>query len=311
MMMQQKQLSKQSQLIDQNFSNGIMLNAIAALENLAFYYGYKGKRIFDYYSGYAKRTSEKELINAIIIQLEVFRSSHYNYSSIYENYDFPKNLSKEQIVRIIKDWKKCIPEANKIYYKEIIDYLNGNSDTSGIAGIIDKKKKEWGPTKREDLERIGRAAPFINTQMFDQMDKVKENYAKNGNYEIIANLNKNRDDDVNMHNLNNFEQHFTQQEINFHIIEKKIELFFENLIVNKNLINSAVEELKNSVASFKKLINGIGFAEEDIIKKVNLYKTYKGNMSRIINDKDILNFFLSICDEIISCYQQKGFYSNR
>ena len=57
----QKQLSKQTQLIDQNFSNGIMLNALAALENLAIYYGYKGKMIFDYYSGYARRNSEKEL----------------------------------------------------------------------------------------------------------------------------------------------------------------------------------------------------------------------------------------------------------
>jgi hypothetical protein len=31
--MKQKTISKQSQLIDQNFSNNIMLNAIAALEN--------------------------------------------------------------------------------------------------------------------------------------------------------------------------------------------------------------------------------------------------------------------------------------
>ena len=122
MMMIQKQLSKQSQLIDQNFSNEIMLNTIAALENLAFYYGYKGKRIFDYYSGYANRKSEKELINAIIIQLEVFRASHCNYSSIYENYDFPKNLNKEQIINIIYDWSKNIPDKNKIYYKEIINY---------------------------------------------------------------------------------------------------------------------------------------------------------------------------------------------
>ena len=29
---QQKQLSKQTQLVDQNFSNGIMLNALSALE---------------------------------------------------------------------------------------------------------------------------------------------------------------------------------------------------------------------------------------------------------------------------------------
>ena len=310
MMMQQKQISKQTQLIDQSFSNGIMLNAIAALENLAFYYGYKGKRIFDYYSGYAKRTSEKELINAIIIQLEVFRSSHSNYSSIYENYDFPKNLSKEQIIKIIKEWKKYIPEQNKIYYREIINYLNGSSDISGIAGTIDKKKKEWGPTTRDDLERVGRAAPFINTQMFNQMDNAKENYAKNGNYDIVANLNKNRDDNEDMHNLNKFEQNFSQQEMNFHLIEKKIELFFENLIVNKILNNSDVEELKKYFGSFKILINGIGFAEEEIIKKINLYKTYKSNMFKIINDKNVLNYFCTICDEIISCYQKKGMYSN-
>ena len=310
MMQQQKQLSKQSQLIDQSFSNGIMLNAIAALENLAFYYGYKGKRIFDYYSGYAKRTSEKELINAIIIQLEVFRSSHSNYSSIYENYDFPKNLSKEQIIRIIKEWKKYIPEKNKIYYREIINYLNGSSDISGIAGIIDNKKKEWGPTTREDLERVGRAAPFINTQMFNQMDNVKENFAKNGNYNVMANLNKDREDNVDMHNLNKHEQNFSQHEMNFHLMEKKIELFFENLIVNKILNNSDVEELKKTVVSFKKLINGIGFSEEEIIKKISLYTNYKGNMCKIINDKNLLNFFCTICDEIISCYQKKGMYSN-
>ena len=38
-MQQQTQLSKQTQLIDQNFSNEIMLNALAALENLAIFEG--------------------------------------------------------------------------------------------------------------------------------------------------------------------------------------------------------------------------------------------------------------------------------
>ena len=220
--MQQKQLSKQSQLIDQSFSNGIMLNAIAALENLAFYYGYNGKRIFDYYSGYAKRTSENELVNAAIIQLEIFRNSHLNYSSIYEEYNFPKNLSKEQIIKTIKDWKKVVPQANKEFYQEILNYLNGNSDFSGISETINQKKKEWGPTTKKDLERIGRNAPFINTQMFNQMEIVKENYDKNGNYEIMANLNKNRENDIDMQRLNQYEQQFSQQEMNFRIVEKKL-----------------------------------------------------------------------------------------
>ena len=310
MMMQQKQLSKQSQLIDQSFSNGIMLNAIAALENLAFYYGYNGKRIFDYYSGYAKRTSENELVNAAIIQLEIFRNSHLNYSSIYEEYNFPKNLSKEQIIKTIKDWKKVVPQANKEFYQEILNYLNGNSDFSGISETINQKKKEWGPTTKKDLERIGRNAPFINTQMFNQMEIVKENYDKNGNYEIMANLNKNREDDIDMQRLNKYEQQFSQQEMNFRIVEKKLNSFFEHLIMTRTLKNSDVEEVKQLVVSFRNLINGIGFEEVEIKQKINLFKNYKENIKTIFIDKNALNFFSSICDEIISIYLKKDFSSN-
>lgn len=310
MMMQQKQLSKQSQLIDQSFSNGIMLNAIAALENLAFYYGYNGKRIFDYYSGYAKRTSENELVNAAIIQLEIFRNSHLNYSSIYEEYNFPKNLSKEQIIKTIKDWKKVVPQANKEFYQEILNYLNGNSDFSGISETINQKKKEWGPTTKEDLERIGRNAPFINTQMFNQMEIVKENYDKNGNYEIMANLNKNREDDIDMQRLNQYEQQFSQQEMNFRIVEKKLNSFFEHLIMTRTLKNSDVEEVKQLVVSFRNLINGIGFEEVEIKQKISLFKNYKENIKTIFIDKNALNFFSSICDEIISIYLKKDFSSN-
>ena len=310
MMMQQKQLSKQSQLIDQSFSNGIMLNAIAALENLAFYYGYNGKRIFDYYSGYAKRTSENELVNAAIIQLEIFRNSHLNYSSIYEEYNFPKNLSKEQIIKTIKDWKKVVPQANKEFYQEILNYLNGNSDFSGISETINQKKKEWGPTTKKDLERIGRNAPFINTQMFNQMEIVKENYDKNGNYEIMANLNKNREDDIDMQRLNQYEQQFSQQEMNFRIVEKKLNSFFEHLTTTRTLKNSDVEEVKQLVVSFRNLINGIGFEEVEIKQKISLFKNYKENIKTIFIDKNALNFFSSICDEIISIYLKKDFSSN-
>lgn len=309
-MIQQKQLSKQSQLIDQSFSNGIMLNAIAALENLAFYYGYNGKRIFDYYSGYAKRTSENELVNAAIIQLEIFRNSHLNYSSIYEEYNFPKNLSKEQIIKTIKDWKKVVPQANKEFYQEILNYLNGNSDFSGISETINQKKKEWGPTTKKDLERIGRNAPFINTQMFNQMEIVKENYDKNGNYEIMANLNKNREDDIDMQRLNQYEQQFSQQEMNFRIVEKKLNSFFEHLIMTRTLKNSDVEEVKQLVVSFRNLINGIGFEEVEIKQKISLFKNYKENIKTIFIDKNALNFFSSICDEIISIYLKKDFSSN-
>ena len=188
-MQKQKQLSKQTQLIDQSFSNGIMLNAIAALENLAHFYGYKGPRIFDYYSGYAKKSSEEQLINAVILQLEIFRNSHLNYTSIYSDYDFPKNLRKDQIIKIIMQWRSFIPYENiQIFFNEIINYLGGFSSNSGINEIIQKKKEEWGPTTEKDLERIARNAPYINSIMFNQMDEAKNSYNKTGEYEINAKL---------------------------------------------------------------------------------------------------------------------------
>lgn len=246
----------------------------------------------------------------LLFQLEIFRNSHLNYSSIYEEYNFPKNLSKEQIIKTIKDWKKVVPQANKEFYQEILNYLNGNSDFSGISETINQKKKEWGPTTKKDLERIGRNAPFINTQMFNQMEIVKENYDKNGNYEIMANLNKNREDDIDMQRLNQYEQQFSQQEMNFRIVEKKLNSFFEHLIMTRTLKNSDVEEVKQLVVSFRNLINGIGFEEVEIKQKISLFKNYKENIKTIFIDKNALNFFSSICDEIISIYLKKDFSSN-
>lgn len=312
MYQRQKQLSKQSQLVDQNFSNGIMLNCISALENLAFFYGYKGKRIFDYYSGYANRNSENELINAVIIQLEVFRASHSNYSMVYSCYDFPKNLSKEQIIAIINEWKKVIRHKNVIiYYDEIIRYLGGNSDTSGISETLNLKKKEWGPTTKEDLDRIGRSAPYINTKMFNQINDVKNSYQKTGNYEIKAHLNKNQEDDIDMKDLNAYDKKFNEKLDKFILTEQKIESLFETIPskINCNLLQkSDIQNLNQLVESFKTLINGINFHENEINKKINYYKQFKLKLSKLTNDKNCLDLFNNICDTIIGCYNQSNPY---
>lgn len=307
--MKQKQISKQSQLIDQNFSNEIMLNAIAALENLSFFYGFNGKRIFDYYSGYANRNNEAELINAVILQLEIFRSSHSNYSMNYDNYDFPKNLSKEQIIKIIKEWKKYAPDKSKIYYKEILNYISGNSNYSGISDVINKKKQEWGPTTKEDLERVGRSAPFTNTHMFNQMDKIKQSYSKTGKYEIMANLNKNREDNVDMHEFNEFDQKYTTQKQTFYAIEKEIEKYFEKLLVHNSFQESDVNQLNKLVDMLKNSINGINFEEVEIKQRIAQYKSFNDEILRSVKDKNALNYFFNICNEILTCYQKRNIYS--
>ena len=300
----QTQISKLDQLRDQNFSNGVMLNCLAALENLAHFYKYPGQRIFDYYSGYAPRNNENSLIDAIIMQLEIFRASYSNYSSIYGNYDFPKNLTKEQIIKIVLDWEKFIPYAEiKVFYDEIIFYLNGRSDTSGISGIIEQKRKEWGPTTEKQLSRIAKATPFINSRMHNEMERVKQSY-QNGNYEIKAKLYQNQNDDVEMADLNKNDQNVEELVLKFNEMEKKIESIFEGLQLK--IIDDDKEWLKNNIKSFESYMKVINLGENEVSLKIFLYQQFKENIQKVLKDPREKDFFMGICDRIIACYNKSN-----
>ena len=302
----QKQLSKQAQLNDQNFSNEIMLNCLAALENLAHFYKYPGQRIFDYYSGYSPRNNENSLIDAIIMQLEIFRASYSNYSSIYGNYDFPKNLTKEQIIKIVLDWEKFIPYAEiKVFYDEMIFYLNGRSDTSGISGIIEQKRKEWGQTTEKQLSRIAKATPFINSRMHNEMERVKQSY-QNGNYEIKAKLYQNQNDDVEMADLNKNDQNVEELIKKFDETEKKIESIFKDLQLQFKIINDDKEWLKNNIKSFESYMKVINLGENEVSLKIFLYQHFKENIQKVLKDPQEKNFFMEICDRIIACYNKSN-----
>ena len=306
---QQKQISKQSQLVDQNFSNGIMLNALSALENLAIYSGYKGKTIFGYYSGYAHRNSEKELVNAVILQLEIFRASHSNYSLVYSDYDFPKNLTREEIIKYVKDWKKAVPKDLQVFYKEILNYLQGNSNYSGITDILDKKRKEFGPTTEEDLSRIARSAPYINTNMHKQYEQVKNSYDKTGSYDIRAHLNENPEDNIDMKDLNNYDQKLEEQNKHFKILERKIESFFSNVFYTSSIKENDFNELKENVEIFQNCVIEMNLGEAEIMKKIKLYRTYKENIQKVligIVNSNIIAFLVDICDKMIIYYSKRN-----
>ena len=306
---QQKLLSKQSQLVDQNFSNGIMLNALSALENLAIYSGYKGKTIFGYYSGYAHRNNEKELVNAVILQLEIFRASHSNYSLVYSDYDFPKNLTREEIIKYVKDWKKAVPKDLQVFYKEILNYLQGNSNYSGISDILDKKRKEFGPTTEEDLSRIARSAPYINTNMHKQYEQVKNSYDKTGNFDIRAHLNENPEDNIDMRDLNNYDQKLEEQNKHFKILERKIESFFSNVFYTSSIKENDFNELKENVEIFQNFVIEMNLGENEIMKKIKLYRSYKENIQKVLTgivNSNVIALLVDICDRMIIYYSKRN-----
>jgi hypothetical protein len=299
MIFEQKYKSKQVQKSDQNFSNIIMLNCLAALENLAIFCGYKGQKIFDYYSGFTPKDKIKDLVDDAVIQLEIFRASHSNYISNYCNYDFPGNLTKEQIIQIISEWKKFIPDNNiKVFYDEIIHYLNGNSNISGISGIIDERQKEWGPTTEAQLSRISNSIPFINSKMFNQMEQVQKSYNKNGDYEINAKLYKNRDDDIEMKKYYENDQKYMEKEQKFRNLEKKIEsIFYTYISKNIRIKESDMKSLIDDLNLFEKYIKSMSLGEIEIKQKIELYE----NFSKTIQYKE----YLEICQKIIACYKKE------
>ena len=299
MIYEQKYKSKQVQKSDQNFSNIIMLNCLAALENLAIFCGYKGQKIFDYYSGFTPKDKIKDLVDDVVIQLEIFRASHSNYISNYCNYDFPGNLTKEQIIQIISEWKKFIPDNNiKVFYDEIIHYLNGNSNISGISGIIDERQKEWGPTTEAQLSRISNSIPFINSKMFNQMEQVQKSYNKNGDYEINAKLYKNRDDDIEMKKYYENDQKYMEKEQKFRNLEKKIEsIFYNHISKNIKIKESDMKSLIDDLDLFEKYIKSMSLGEIEIKQKIELYEKF----SKTIQYKE----YLEICQKVIAFYKKE------
>ena len=299
MIFEQKYKSKQVQKSDQNFSNIIMLNCLAALENLAIFCGYKGQKIFDYYSGFTPKDKIKDLVDDVVIQLEIFRASHSNYISNYCNYDFPGNLTKEQIIQIISEWKKFIPDNNiKVFYDEIIHYLNGNSNISGISGIIDERQKKWGPTTEGQLSRISNSIPFINSKMFNQMEQVQKSYNKNGDYEINAKLYKNRDDDIEMKKYYENDQKYMEKEQKFRNLEKKIEsIFYSHISKNIKIKESDMKSLIDDLDLFEKYIKSMSLGEIEIKQKIELYE----NFSKTIQYKE----YLEICQKVIALYKKE------
>ena len=299
MIFEQKYKSKQVQKSDQNFSNIIMLNCLAALENLAIFCGYKGQKIFDYYSGFTPKDKIKDLVDDVVIQLEIFRASHSNYISNYCNYDFPGNLTKEQIIEIISEWKKFIPDNNiKVFYDEIIHYLNGQSNISGISGIIDERQKEWGPTTEAQLSRISNSIPFINSKMFNQMEQVQKSYKKNGDYEINAKLYKNRDDDIEMKKYYENDQKYMEKEQKFRDLEKKIEsIFYNHISKNIKIKESDMKSLIDDLDLFEKYIKSMSLGEIEIKQKIELYEKF----SKTIQYKE----YLEICQKVIALYKKE------
>ena len=141
-------MQSQEQLQNQKYSNFTMATVLSTAENLAWrlcsgskecieffeseyqkFKGYiPGKMMFNSYNSYnsGNEKSINSLINQFIFQIENFGDDFKEFENKYSEYSYPNNLSKEEIICLLKIWIEALnyePEAKKCvkYYNNLLN----------------------------------------------------------------------------------------------------------------------------------------------------------------------------------------------
>lgn len=183
---QQLQLSKQQQikLQDQGHSYNVMGSLFSSLE-------YYAKRIcknsyqypikFNYYNDFdcGNKKSLDDLKRQIIIHFELFKNSFLGYEVEYGKYDFPPNLPREDVVKILNYWISIVPRDDKKFYSATRDLIiNGDTEESfrkELKSLPSTKNKGSKINTFLDATRIA-----SRTQQYGE--EISKKYQENPNY---------------------------------------------------------------------------------------------------------------------------------
>ena len=123
---QQGQLNKQQQISDQALSYSTTGTVLSALESYANHFGCNS-HIFNAYDNFNCGTTKRpeQLKDQIIAQLDVLNASHSIYRKQYGGYQFPQNMTQQQMIQVINKWKTYVPQQDKVYYDTAVQILQG------------------------------------------------------------------------------------------------------------------------------------------------------------------------------------------
>ena len=284
---QQKQLSKVDQIQDQAYSYEVMGNFFSALE----YYAAKcmnqlPTHQFDYYNNFdcGNKKTKEELRNQIITQLETFKYSYFLYIQKHGEYKFPKNLSKIQVVSLIKGWEIQVPYPDNKYFKAVLDILNqkevsyvnelrdeGGSSTVDPRAIGDYNKiiaqsQKFGEDVKRQYQNNPNFEPNIqigqrNKGTYDYIYRDKEERVKLEN-EIIAQLNSIIGNLQNGRSFTLFDfiSKFQRYKSQYNTIPFALDDTSYTTV--KNLINKTVTLTSSDISSFKSILNELRFKDD-------------------------------------------------
>lgn len=149
------QIQANKQVQDQGYSYGVMGNIFSALEWYAYRISgisFSNKdMIFNGYNNFncGSQKELEDLKNQIITQIEIFKFSYQMYIKEYGKYDFPNNLSKEEMINLLIKWKSIIPnEKEHRFYDVMIKIINGDYNIS-LMNELQKKLKKKGKMEQK------------------------------------------------------------------------------------------------------------------------------------------------------------------
>ena len=178
---------------DQEYSYGVMGNVFSALECYANKSS-PNKTPFNYFGYYNNFNSGNvktltQLKDQIITQLEIFKYSYQMYIKEHNEYHFPNNMKKDQIINLIEKMKEYVKFEDRKYYDAIVQIID-SKNVSYINETINRSiSKGADPYHANQGFIIGDGGYATNiSQKYGE--QIQRRYHNNPNYEPQLYLNQ-------------------------------------------------------------------------------------------------------------------------
>ena len=179
----QAQMLNYKQAIDQGFSHDILFQLLSTAESYALGSDNPNRQFkgYEYFNSSSK--SRRKLKEQFLIQTDTFKNSYTFFCYDHENYDFPSNLSKEMVVKLMEYWKNCVEDIKdkEIYDKTIRLILQPEKQMGGIKVGHNKhyKNKDLNDVEMGNLQEIMGGLNYSNQKLAED---IKKNMDKTGKY---------------------------------------------------------------------------------------------------------------------------------
>lgn len=162
-------------LQDQDCRNFTLGGLLSCLESIAYMHSQSFEKKYDGYN--PKSIQEIKDLNKLIIQLRIQSKAFQNlYDECLEKnndeYWFPSNLTKEDIINDIKSWKKKVAPQYKVYYDNLIYLFEGEDEKISYPKLRNNKNQKASCDPHIQIKLIPPNIAYINLRR----KIVKKNY---------------------------------------------------------------------------------------------------------------------------------------